>query len=160
MQNRILSSLNLISISPDPSYLFMFLFQNYYNSLGEVVNKQNSKENENTEKDQEMTQDSLESNTAIKDEVACMNEESTNPDLEWETTARAEAKKLTEIRSDIPYENPLLGHLYTDCKIVDRVVQAWDENEGEEPRRKGYMGHLTRIANIMVRIRLLLIINA
>ena len=98
-----------------------------------------------------MKQESLEPDAAIKDEVASMNEESTNPDLEWETTAIAEAKKLTEIESDIPYENPLLGHLYTDCKIVDRVVQAWDENEVDELRRKGYMGHLTRIANIMVR---------
>ena len=79
-----------------------------------------------------------------------MNEEETNPDLEWETTALAEAKKLEEIKSDIPYTNPLLMHLYTDCRIVDRVVKAWEENENEEPRRKGYMGHLTRIANIMV----------
>ena len=53
-------------------------------------------------------------------------------------------------KSNIPYNNPLLTHLYIDCKIVDRVVKAWEENEGEEPRRKGYMGHLTRIANTMV----------
>ena len=45
--------------------------------------------------------------------------------------------------------------LYTSCRIVDRVLEAWDENENEETRpgfhRKGYMGHLTRIANMMVR---------
>ena len=44
--------------------------------------------------------------------------------------------------------------LYTSCRIVDRVLEAWDENENEETRpgfhRKGYMGHLTRIANMMV----------
>ena len=79
-----------------------------------------------------------------------MNEDAPNPDLEWETTAIAEAKKRAEIKSNIPYNNPLLTHLYIDCKIVDRVVKAWEENEGEEPRRKGYMGHLTRIANTMV----------
>ena len=79
-----------------------------------------------------------------------MNEDAPNPDLEWETTAIAEAKKREEIKSNIPYNNPLLTHLYIDCKIVDRVVKAWEENEGEEPRRKGYMGHLTRIANTMV----------
>ena len=90
-------------------------------------------------------------NTQVNDNDAVnMNEEETNPDLEWETTALAESKKLAEIKSDIPYENPLLMHLYTDCRIVDRVVKAWEENESDEPRRKGYMGHLTRIANIMV----------
>ena len=98
-----------------------------------------------------MKQDTVEPDESTEDEGATMNEEeTTNPDLEWETTAIAEAKKLAEIKSDVPYENPLLVHLYTDCKIVDRVVKAWEENEGEEPRRKGYMGHLTRIANIMV----------
>ena len=39
---------------------------------------------------------------------------------------------------------------------MDRVLEAWDENENEETRpgfhRKGYMGHLTRIANMMVRL--------
>ena len=79
-----------------------------------------------------------------------MNEDAPNPDLEWETTAIAEAKKKAEIKSNVPYSNPLLTHLYIDCKIIDRVVKAWEENEGEEPRRKGYMGHLTRIANTMV----------
>ena len=38
--------------------------------------------------------------------------------------------------------------------MVNRVLGAWDENEKEELepgfKRKGYMGHLTRIANVMV----------
>lgn len=99
--------------------------------------------------DEEMKQE-LESSEVIESDD--MNEDAPNPDLEWETTAIAEAKKLAEIKSNIPYSNPLLTHLYIDCKIVDRVVNAWEENEGEEPRRKGYMGHLTRIANTMVSI--------
>lgn len=101
----------------------------------------------NEEDEKTHTNDSDDTNDS---DGANMNDEEANPDLEWETTALAEAKKLAEIKSDIPYENPLLMHLYTDCRIVDRVVQAWEENESEEPRRKGYMGHLTRIANIMV----------
>jgi len=44
--------------------------------------------------------------------------------------------------------------LFTDCHLVDRVLGAWDANDNEEAepgfKRKGYMGHLTRIANIMV----------
>merc|ERR1719167_272428 len=97
-------------------------------------------------KDDDMNQE-LESSDTVDGED--MNEDAPNPDLEWETTAIAEAKKRAEIKSNIPYNNPLLTHLYIDCKIVDRVVKAWEENEGEEPRRKGYMGHLTRIANTM-----------
>ena len=44
--------------------------------------------------------------------------------------------------------------LFSDCHLVNRVLGAWDENEKEELepgfKRKGYMGHLTRIANVMV----------
>ena len=45
---------------------------------------------------------------------------------------------------------------------MDRVLEAWDENENEETRpgfhRKGYMGHLTRIANMMVN-KILFLVN-
>ena len=44
--------------------------------------------------------------------------------------------------------------LYTNCRLVERVINAWEENANDESRpgfhRKGYMGHLTKIANIMV----------
>ena len=44
--------------------------------------------------------------------------------------------------------------LYTNCRLVERVINAWEENANDETRpgfhRKGYMGHLTKIANIMV----------
>lgn len=104
---------------------------------------------EEDKSDDEMTIDTPNSD-ATESNCTDMAELTPNPDLEWETTAMAEAKKLAEIQSDIPYENPLLMHLYIDCGIVDRVVKAWEENEGQEPKRRGYMGHLTRIANIMV----------
>ena len=103
--------------------------------------------------DEEMKQENTEDMLIEKynEDIDDKNEEPPNPDLEWETTAIAEeARKQAEIKkSEAPYENPLLVHLYTECKLVERVVNAWEENEGEELRRKGYMGHLTRIANIM-----------
>jgi len=44
--------------------------------------------------------------------------------------------------------------LYNDCHLIDRVLGAWEANENEEAepgqKRKGYMAHLTRIANVMV----------
>ena len=48
----------------------------------------------------------------------------------------------------------VLFQLYTNCRLVERVISAWEENASDETRpgfhRKGYMGHLTKIANIMV----------
>ena len=126
------------------------MYHNIYNLVGETASEEAIEAKESTMKeDEEMKQETLDTDVSTEDKIT-MSEEATNPDLEWETTAIAEAKKLAEFKSDVPYENPLLVHLYTDCRIVDRVVKAWEENEGDEPRRKGYMGHLTRIANIMV----------
>ena len=40
---------------------------------------------------------------------------------------------------------------------MERVLDAWEANSNNETRpgfhRKGYMGHLTKIANIMVNTR-------
>lgn len=51
-------------------------------------------------------------------------------------------------------ENPLLAQLFTDIKIVDRILEGWEENDNQQSRpqgkRKGCMGHLTRIANHVV----------
>ena len=53
----------------------------------------------------------------------------------------------------------VLFQLYTNCRLVERVISAWEENASDETRpgfhRKGYMGHLTKIANIMVSKTLL-----
>jgi len=82
-----------------------------------------------------------------------------NADLEWETTVlKQEAEKASRMREAAAiqaasYQNPLLEHLYLECKLVERVLQAWDHNESVEQNnqhsRKGYMAHLTRIANTM-----------
>lgn len=77
------------------------------------------------------------------------------------------------------YENPMLVHvrwllgnnslancvialhfiqqILQDCDLIGKIMSAWEENEEQDAtetvtkQRKGYMGHLTRIANTMVR---------
>ncbi|XP_069764795.1 serine/threonine-protein phosphatase 6 regulatory subunit 3-like isoform X2 [Narcine bancroftii] len=51
-------------------------------------------------------------------------------------------------------DNPIIRHLFQKCQLMHRVVEAWEENEkiqSEGGKRKGYMGHLTRIANAMAQ---------
>ncbi|KAJ8417678.1 hypothetical protein AAFF_G00225210 [Aldrovandia affinis] len=50
-------------------------------------------------------------------------------------------------------ENQLVSHLFQKCQIIQRILDAWASNEKEQAeggRRRGYMGHLTRIANSIV----------
>ncbi|XP_060570652.1 serine/threonine-protein phosphatase 6 regulatory subunit 3-like isoform X2 [Ruditapes philippinarum] len=51
-------------------------------------------------------------------------------------------------------ECPLLNQLFTECKLVQRILDEWDLNDQEQSkeagRRKGFMGHLTRLANDVV----------
>ncbi|KAL0968353.1 hypothetical protein UPYG_G00265760 [Umbra pygmaea] len=47
----------------------------------------------------------------------------------------------------------LVTHLFQDCHLVQRILDAWEENskmQAQGGMRKGYMGHLTRIANTIV----------
>ncbi|XP_075461553.1 serine/threonine-protein phosphatase 6 regulatory subunit 1 isoform X2 [Ascaphus truei] len=55
--------------------------------------------------------------------------------------------------SDSP-ENPLVKYLLQKCHLVQKILSAWEENEKEQSgggRRKGFMGHLTKIANSLVQ---------
>ncbi|TRY58656.1 hypothetical protein DNTS_024797 [Danionella cerebrum] len=48
----------------------------------------------------------------------------------------------------------LIKHLLKDCRLIQRILDAWDENERTQEAggmRRGYMGHLTRIANTVVQ---------
>ncbi|XP_062861308.1 serine/threonine-protein phosphatase 6 regulatory subunit 2 isoform X2 [Trichomycterus rosablanca] len=48
----------------------------------------------------------------------------------------------------------LIMHLFQNCRLVQRILDAWDENDktqAEGGMRRGYMGHLTRIANDVVQ---------
>uniref|UniRef100_A0A8K9UIP6 Protein phosphatase 6, regulatory subunit 3 n=1 Tax=Oncorhynchus mykiss TaxID=8022 RepID=A0A8K9UIP6_ONCMY len=50
-------------------------------------------------------------------------------------------------------ESHLIKHLFQKCQFIQRILDAWSSNEkeqGEGGRRRGYMGHLTRIANSIV----------
>ncbi|KAF7238883.1 Serine/threonine-protein phosphatase 6 regulatory subunit 1 [Varanus komodoensis] len=51
-------------------------------------------------------------------------------------------------------ENPVIQHLLQRCRLIQRILSAWEENEQSQldgGRRKGYMGHLTRIANALAQ---------
>ncbi|XP_053117373.1 serine/threonine-protein phosphatase 6 regulatory subunit 1 isoform X3 [Hemicordylus capensis] len=51
-------------------------------------------------------------------------------------------------------ENPVIQHLLQKCHLIQRILSAWEENEQlqlDGGRRKGYMGHLTRIANALAQ---------
>uniref|UniRef100_A0A672ZLF5 Protein phosphatase 6, regulatory subunit 3 n=1 Tax=Sphaeramia orbicularis TaxID=375764 RepID=A0A672ZLF5_9TELE len=63
----------------------------------------------------------------------------------------------TEIQPDTEQERAresiLIKHLFQKCQFIQRIVDAWSSNEKEQAeggRRRGYMGHLTRIANSIV----------
>uniref|UniRef100_A0A4W3JCV0 Protein phosphatase 6, regulatory subunit 3 n=1 Tax=Callorhinchus milii TaxID=7868 RepID=A0A4W3JCV0_CALMI len=50
-------------------------------------------------------------------------------------------------------DNILVKHLFQKCQLIQRILDAWESNEKEQSeggRRRGYMGHLTRIANAIV----------
>uniref|UniRef100_A0A8C9XDM0 Protein phosphatase 6 regulatory subunit 2 n=1 Tax=Sander lucioperca TaxID=283035 RepID=A0A8C9XDM0_SANLU len=49
--------------------------------------------------------------------------------------------------------NLMVTHLFEHCHLVQRILEAWEENDkiqSEGGMRRGYMGHLTRIANTVV----------
>lgn len=49
--------------------------------------------------------------------------------------------------------NLMVTHLFQHCRLVQRILEAWEENDrmqSEGGMRRGYMGHLTRIANTVV----------
>ncbi|XP_042328878.1 serine/threonine-protein phosphatase 6 regulatory subunit 1 isoform X3 [Sceloporus undulatus] len=59
-----------------------------------------------------------------------------------------------ENHSDSLPVNPIIQHLLQKCRLIQRILSAWEENEQSQVdggRRKGYMGHLTRIANALAQ---------
>uniref|UniRef100_A0A8C8A9U7 Protein phosphatase 6, regulatory subunit 2a n=1 Tax=Oryzias sinensis TaxID=183150 RepID=A0A8C8A9U7_9TELE len=50
--------------------------------------------------------------------------------------------------------NALVAHLFQKCRLVQRILDAWEENDKIQANggtRRGNMGHLTRIANMVVQ---------
>ncbi|XP_072550591.1 serine/threonine-protein phosphatase 6 regulatory subunit 2 isoform X1 [Salminus brasiliensis] len=55
---------------------------------------------------------------------------------------------------DMLSHQDLVKHLFQECRLVQRILDAWEENDktqAEGGMRRGYMGHLTRIANAVVQ---------
>lgn len=53
-----------------------------------------------------------------------------------------------------PIQDALVANLFQHCQLVQRILDAWEENDktqAEGGRRRGNMGHLTRIANTVVQ---------
>uniref|UniRef100_A0A224X782 Putative sap family cell cycle dependent phosphatase-associated protein n=1 Tax=Panstrongylus lignarius TaxID=156445 RepID=A0A224X782_9HEMI len=52
-------------------------------------------------------------------------------------------------------KNPLISNIFIKCRLLQRILEAWEDNETEQGKdggkRRGYMGHLTNIANSVVR---------
>ncbi|XP_053775825.1 serine/threonine-protein phosphatase 6 regulatory subunit 2 isoform X3 [Desmodus rotundus] len=51
-------------------------------------------------------------------------------------------------------ENTMVTHLFQKCCLVQRILDAWEANDHTQAAggmRRGNMGHLTRIANAVVR---------
>ncbi|XP_049642961.1 serine/threonine-protein phosphatase 6 regulatory subunit 1 isoform X1 [Suncus etruscus] len=58
------------------------------------------------------------------------------------------------IPPETPAPNPAVKHLLQQCRLVERILTAWEENDRVQSAggtRKGYMGHLTRVANALVQ---------
>uniref|UniRef100_A0A669EZ65 Protein phosphatase 6, regulatory subunit 2a n=1 Tax=Oreochromis niloticus TaxID=8128 RepID=A0A669EZ65_ORENI len=48
----------------------------------------------------------------------------------------------------------LVAHLFQKCRLLQRILDAWEENDriqADGGTRRGNMGHLTRIANMVVQ---------
>ncbi|XP_054565942.1 serine/threonine-protein phosphatase 6 regulatory subunit 1 isoform X4 [Eptesicus fuscus] len=55
---------------------------------------------------------------------------------------------------ETPAPNLGVKHLLQQCRLVERILASWEENERVQSAggpRKGYMGHLTRMANALVQ---------
>ncbi|KAJ8006971.1 hypothetical protein DPEC_G00112730 [Dallia pectoralis] len=64
-----------------------------------------------------------------------------------------EQAKATETE-ETSLHNTLVAHLFQKCRLVQRILDAWEENDkiqNDGGARRGNMGHLTRIANMVVQ---------
>uniref|UniRef100_A0A8C7PZF5 Protein phosphatase 6 regulatory subunit 2 n=1 Tax=Oncorhynchus mykiss TaxID=8022 RepID=A0A8C7PZF5_ONCMY len=64
---------------------------------------------------------------------------------------RPQVGLVIQERPLVPLED--IPQLFQDCRLVQRILEAWEENDktqAEGGMRRGYMGHLTRIANTVV----------
>uniref|UniRef100_A0A8C1D0K9 Protein phosphatase 6, regulatory subunit 2a n=1 Tax=Cyprinus carpio carpio TaxID=630221 RepID=A0A8C1D0K9_CYPCA len=60
----------------------------------------------------------------------------------------------SQVNEGTPGQNSTSDPLFQHCRLVQRILDAWEENDkiqAEGGRRRGNMGHLTRIANTVVQ---------
>ncbi|XP_067346360.1 serine/threonine-protein phosphatase 6 regulatory subunit 2a isoform X2 [Channa argus] len=72
-----------------------------------------------------------------------------NPEVQGEAM---ETEDSSDPQASI--HNALVAHLFQKCQLVQRILDAWEENDkiqAEGGTRRGNMGHLTRIANMVVQ---------
>ncbi|XP_067038795.1 serine/threonine-protein phosphatase 6 regulatory subunit 3-like isoform X3 [Acropora muricata] len=79
----------------------------------------------------------------------------------WNNFLHTQVEKcVTTVLNNPPTEEdgelstPLVDVLFKDCQIIQRILQEWDDLEletGPGNKRKGYMGHLTNVANNVVQ---------
>uniref|UniRef100_H2ZK13 Uncharacterized protein n=1 Tax=Ciona savignyi TaxID=51511 RepID=H2ZK13_CIOSA len=70
-------------------------------------------------------------------------------------TEREEQERKEEEDAENPRKvAPLLTHLFEDCRLIQRILDAWEDNRIHETEagghRKGNMGHLTLITNHII----------
>ncbi|XP_061493914.1 serine/threonine-protein phosphatase 6 regulatory subunit 2 isoform X2 [Rhineura floridana] len=71
-----------------------------------------------------------------------------------EGTDGNEALENSEAPENSSPKNIMVTHLFQKCFLVQRILDAWETNDkiqAEGGMRRGYMGHLTRIANAVVQ---------
>ncbi|KAM9807584.1 serine/threonine-protein phosphatase 6 regulatory subunit 2 [Neosynchiropus ocellatus] len=77
----------------------------------------------------------------------CAHEVRLQPSLD-----AAQTSELSPTPENSPY-NLMVTHLFKHCQLIQRILEAWEQNDRtqlEGGMRRGYMGHLTRIANTVV----------
>ncbi|XP_018320980.1 serine/threonine-protein phosphatase 6 regulatory subunit 3 isoform X2 [Agrilus planipennis] len=68
---------------------------------------------------------------------------------------QVEACITSALKAPVTYEtgddNALYTHLIVNCKLVERILEAWKNNDEKQSQtnglRQGYMGHLTNMVN-------------
>uniref|UniRef100_A0A8C6NX31 Protein phosphatase 6, regulatory subunit 2a n=1 Tax=Nothobranchius furzeri TaxID=105023 RepID=A0A8C6NX31_NOTFU len=71
-----------------------------------------------------------------------------------EVQQEGEEKTATSSNPLTSIHTALVAHLFQKCQLVQRILSAWEENDkiqAEGGTRRGNMGHLTRIANMVVQ---------
>ncbi|XP_027886557.1 serine/threonine-protein phosphatase 6 regulatory subunit 2 isoform X6 [Xiphophorus couchianus] len=76
-----------------------------------------------------------------------------SPDALQEPNTSEPPTSEPSVTSENSAHNLMVTHLFQHCHLIQRILETWEENDkiqSEGGMRRGYMGHLTRIANTVV----------